>query len=76
MIQGLREINVESEIKKVKTPTTVLFGEKDILLPKADAQLLAQTIPSSKFIEVEGGGHCLNVENPQRMAEYIKAELY
>ena len=76
MIQALRGINVENEVKKVKAPTTVLFGEKDVLLPKADAQKLAELITVSKFVEVEGGGHCLNVENPQRMAEYIKAELY
>lgn len=75
IIKSLRNINFESEMKKIKTPTTILFGEKDILLPKADMQMLAQLIPNSKFIEVEDAGHCLNIENPKRMAEYIKNEI-
>jgi 3-oxoadipate enol-lactonase len=75
MIRALRGISFEEEIKKIKTPTTVLFGEKDILLPKADAQDLAKIIPVSKFIEVPEAGHCLNIENPRKMAEFIQAEL-
>ena len=75
MIKALRGKNYESEISKIQTPVTVLFGEKDILLPKADAQKLAEVIPNSKFIEVEGAGHCLNIENPKQMAQYIQTEL-
>ena len=75
MIKALRGINFESEIQKIKTPTTILFGEKDILLPKADFLRLAELIPTAKTIEVPDAGHCLNIENPQKMAEFIKAKL-
>ncbi len=75
MILALRGVNFENKIKNIKTPTTVLFGEKDILLPKVDALKLTQLISNSEFIEVPGAGHCLNVENPIQMAEFIKARL-
>ncbi len=75
MIQALRGKNFETEIAQVKTPVTVLFGEHDILLPKADAQKLAEVIPGSQFVAVPDAGHCLNIENPKQMAQFIKTEL-
>ena len=75
MILSLRNLNTENEVKKVKTPTIVLFGEKDFLLPKAHAELLAQTVQNGIFREIPGAGHCLNIENPAKMAELIQTEL-
>lgn len=75
IIKALKGYNSEATLKKVTTPTTILFGEHDILLPKADAQQLAALMAKAQFVEVEGNGHCLNLENPQRMASYIKTHL-
>ncbi len=75
MIRALRGINVESDIQKIQTPVTILFGEKDVLLPKEDVRQLTDLIPSSRFVEVPGVGHCLNVEDPLKMATLIRDEL-
>lgn len=75
MIKALRGADFEDEVKQIKTPTTVLFGELDVLLPKADAFKLTQLIPLSKFMEIPGAGHCLNIENPTQMAQLIHSEL-
>lgn len=76
MIRALRNYNSEDTIKKIKGSVMILFGEKDVLLPKADAQALAQMIPNAKFMEVPDTGHCLNVENPKLMASYIQEYLF
>jgi pimeloyl-ACP methyl ester carboxylesterase len=76
MILALRDKTFEAELTNFKTPTTVLFGEKDVLLPKAHAQALASMNPNGKFVVVPGIGHCMNIENPRLMAEFIKNELY
>jgi 3-oxoadipate enol-lactonase len=72
MILALRGANFSSTLKQVKTPTTILFGEHDFLLPKSDAQDLTQIFQTAQFIEVAGAGHCLNVERPALMADFIK----
>lgn len=76
MIRALRDYNSEDIIRKIKGPVTILFGEKDILLPKADAQALTNLIPDSQFLEIPDAGHCLNVENPKLMASYIQEYLF
>ncbi|MFN8792333.1 MAG: alpha/beta fold hydrolase [Bdellovibrionales bacterium] len=76
MIRALRGYNSEASLRQIQADVTILFGEKDILLPKADAQGLTSLIPNSKFIEVPGAGHCLNVENPKLMAQYIRDSLF
>lgn len=76
IIRALRGYNSESVIKNVKADVTILFGDKDILLPKADAQALTHLIPNSRFVEVAGAGHCLNIENPKLMAQYLRDYLF
>lgn len=75
IIRALRGQNFESEMKEIKTATTVLFGEKDFLLPKADAVALSRLMTGGKFIEVPDAGHCLNIEDPARMAQFIQTQF-
>lgn len=72
IVKALRGYQSEEKLRKVTTPTTILFGEHDILLPKADAQQLTTIMANAQFIEVPGHGHCLNIENPVKMATYLK----
>lgn len=71
MVQALRGLDSNSVFKKIKTPITVLFGEQDILLPRQDAEKITELVPNSKFILLEGVGHCLNAENPKKMGQMI-----
>lgn len=76
MICALRGYDSTEQIKKIQNEVTILCGEHDFLLPKADMQELAQQLSHSRFIEVPGAGHCLNVENPQAMADAIHKYLF
>lgn len=75
MIQALRSLDSTSIFPRIKTPITVLFGDQDILLPRKDAEEIATLVPGSKFVLIQGAGHCLNVESPSKMGQMIHQYL-
>lgn len=59
-------------LKGVGVPTLIMVGDKDIRTPPHFSHLLNDTIPDSRLIVVEGAGHCLPLEYPERVnAEII-----
>ncbi len=68
----LREIPVlEAQLTRISAPTRVLVGTHDTLVPPASGQELAGQIPDARLQEVRGGGHVLNVQHPDVVAEAI-----
>jgi len=49
----------------IKVPTLVVVGEKDVLTPPADAQLMAERIPGARLEVIAGAGHLANMEEPE-----------
>lgn len=62
-----------NELKKIKTPSIVIQGEKDLLLPVHMASEVAKNIPNSEFKVIPGAGHTLNLEAIPQMSKEIKA---
>ncbi|MCO5141471.1 MAG: alpha/beta hydrolase [Oligoflexia bacterium] len=60
----LSAIDYREKVKAIKTPITILHGEKDAVLPKEDSLELASLLSNGKFYEINGRGHCTNVEDP------------
>jgi len=60
------------ELQKIKTPTLVIQGEKDLLLPVHMAAEVAKNIPNSEFKIILGAGHTLNLEAIPQMSKEIK----
>ncbi len=60
------------ELEKIKAPTLVIQGEKDLLLPVHLANEVHLHIPGSKFIVVKNAGHTLNLEYVPEVCGYIK----
>lgn len=48
-----------NELKNVTTPTLVVHGTADVLVPFACGEDTAKRIPNSKFVAIEGMGHNL-----------------
>ncbi len=59
-------------LKSVKTPTMVLTGTNDLLVPPHHSDELAQLIPGATLLKMEGGTHGFNVE---RKDEFNQAVL-
>lgn len=51
-------------IRRVTQPTLILWGEKDRLIPPANAQVFAQAISGSRVVMLPGLGHVPHEEDP------------
>jgi 3-oxoadipate enol-lactonase len=63
-LPGLAERpDVVPELPGIKAPYLVIHGEKDQLMPVANARLMAEANARAKFVEVPGAGHMANIED-------------
>lgn len=63
------------ELQKISTPTLIIQGEKDVLLPVHMANEVHLNIKNSKFIIVPNAGHTLNLEHVPEVSKHIIAYL-
>jgi 3-oxoadipate enol-lactonase len=61
---------------QVRVPTLILVGKEDTLTPPAQAEKMAQGIPTAKLVAIEGAGHLANLEAPAAfnaaVAEFVR----
>jgi pimeloyl-ACP methyl ester carboxylesterase len=71
-----KEITADSAEKYVtglKTPTLIVFGDKDRVINPATAEVLHKLMPRSEVIIMKGLGHLPMIEQPRKSAEdYLK----
>jgi len=71
-----KEITADSAEKYVtglKTPTLIVFGDKDRVINPATAEVLHKLMPCSEVIIMKGLGHLPMIEQPRKSAEdYLK----
>lgn len=60
-------------LKKVKTPTLVIHGDVDPLVPIEGGKETASSIPGAKFLVIEGMGHNIPEEVAPRIIKAITA---
>jgi pimeloyl-ACP methyl ester carboxylesterase len=58
-----------------KTPTLVIAGENDQLIPRADVEAIARKVPKAKFEVIGGAGHLPFLEKPKAVAPLLTAHL-
>ncbi|MGJ5176259.1 alpha/beta fold hydrolase [Bradyrhizobium oligotrophicum] len=51
-------------LKEIKVPTLVLSGSKDRNAPAPMMEKMASFIPSADYVELQGAGHLVNLEQP------------
>ncbi len=56
------------ELGKIKAPTLILWGTRDVLCPRADQEALLVEIAGARLIVYRGAGHGLHWEEPERFA--------
>jgi pimeloyl-ACP methyl ester carboxylesterase len=59
------------ELKKITSPTLIIQGDKDVLLPVYLAREVHKSIPRSELIVVHHAGHTLNLEHVPEVCSYI-----
>ena len=58
-------------LKNVSTPTRIVWGELDRVVPIRCAVLYNEVLPHAQIEIVPGGGHFLDLEHPERVASMI-----
>lgn len=68
VMAGLLDAAPPTETGAILTPTTVLWGDCDGVLPRADEERLVEAIPGARLVVYEGTGHLVLWEEPERVA--------
>ncbi len=53
----LRDTDLRGTIRSIETPTLVVHGDKDRLVPLSAATYLAAQLPRGRLATIVGGGH-------------------
>jgi 3-oxoadipate enol-lactonase len=62
-------------LTRISSPTLVIQGEKDLLLPVHMAREVQKSIPGAKLVVIKNAGHTLNLEHTGEVAAAIRAFL-
>jgi rifampin ADP-ribosylating transferase len=72
-LAGLSEAEVPTETGTITTPTLIIRGGRDELLPYVEVVRLAAAIPGSRLLTYESTGHLVLWEQPERIAKDLVA---
>jgi len=70
-LRALLRSEVPDQDYKITSPTLVVAGEHDALIPNCYAKLMAAKIPGSQFVLIPGAGHNPMQETPERVLPLI-----
>jgi len=60
-----------NRLPKISSPTLVITGSEDELIPPQNAKVMAQRIPGAQMISIDGGGHLFLIEQPEAFNEAV-----
>jgi len=52
-------------LHRIQSPTLVITGDADRLVPPVSSEILAQHIPNARLVKIPGGSHGFNFETPE-----------
>ncbi len=58
-------------LDRITTPTLVVHGELDALVPPANGRILADRIPGARLETVAAANHLLGTDQPERVSELL-----
>jgi pimeloyl-ACP methyl ester carboxylesterase len=76
--QGLASATWEGtcdRLSSIKQPTLLIVGDQDVLLPAANAVMMAQRIPHSWLVIIQGTGHGMMLQVPNEFSAIIQTFL-
>ena len=64
-----------SDLPEIDVPALVIHGAEDQLIPIAEAELLAGSLPDAELVIVPGAGHLPNMEQPDVFNDAVRGFL-
>lgn len=65
------KIDITDQMARIKTPTLVLHGDQDMVLPLTGSEELNKLLPQSELKILKGQGHSFNQEDPKSFASEL-----
>ncbi|MEX1364320.1 MAG: alpha/beta fold hydrolase [Nannocystaceae bacterium] len=75
LLQMSRLDGLRDRLERVPVPTTVVWGDRDGLMPVSTGERLVQLLPEAQLRVVEGCGHAVAEERPEALRELIDEHL-
>ena len=72
LVEGL---DLENQLHRIKAPTLVLSGDRDVLVSPGSLQPLCDEIPDVQFASLPNCGHLAFVTRPDLVVEHVSAFL-
>lgn len=63
--------DIREQVGEITAPTLVITGSEDRMTPPKFGQWLAERIPGARFVLIEGAGHMMMLEKPDRVASAV-----
>lgn len=70
---ALAELDLSPRLGSIRNPTLVMCGALDQTTPPALARQVAASIPGTRYVEIEGSGHCPMLEQPAALVGAMRA---
>ncbi len=64
--------DLTEELKKIKTPTLIIWGDRDSYVPLSSGKTIAALIPNSRLEIIPGGKHGLHLQMPERFYSVVR----
>jgi pimeloyl-ACP methyl ester carboxylesterase len=74
-MQACMAHDTNARLERLVTPTLVIHGTADRLLPAANGRLIASRIPGARLELLDGIGHMFWWEQPERAAELVRSHV-
>jgi pimeloyl-[acyl-carrier protein] methyl ester esterase len=68
----LEQYDIGGRLKRIRVPTLVLAGKRDMLVSEESLNLLASGLPKVKVCSLEDCGHLACVTHPERIAKEVE----
>jgi pimeloyl-ACP methyl ester carboxylesterase len=64
-----------NQLSHITKPTLVIDGTEDVITPSANSLILAEKIPGAWLVQINGAGHGLMYQYPQRFSTIVQMFL-
>lgn len=75
LFEDMMHFNGEEKAAKIQTPTLVMAGDKDFVTPLSFQKELHQFIKGSRYLVVENGSHCTQLDFPELVNSKIRSHI-
>ena len=74
-LQAAVSFNAESRVEGITSPTLVLSGDADVIVPLQNSRNLAAKIPGAQLRIIEGGSHTFFIERAEEFNQIVSEFL-